>query len=704
MTKNQPHRTKRSVTVESSGPVSQAASSTHLPFRYALLHAATFATPVFAIILYTVPKPYLDEIFHIPLAQYYCSTQDFSKWDPMITTPPGLYWLATAYGHLIVAPLLALLKAPVKAMLQLQGIPSPIRFGLESIANMSECGVGSLRSTNLVALVLVFPCTLFLFFKAQAKLQAGPKPFKVPGFKTKRVDTVHKPTHAIESNSSSPKEGSDPSYGTNFNETCRLILSLFQFPLMFFFAMLFYTDVWSTVLVVLSLAVGKHAIAVYQSERKDWFMPSKRAEKFVFLSAAIALLSLTFRQTNVIWAAYIGASLLEDLTNTKLNQELVNPVQKGKDPEPKPATAEKHLGTPCVFSYTKSVVSFLASYIKTVFSFDSISLAVIVAYAAVGGCFVAFYIWNGGITLGDKSHHQVSINVGQLVYFLLHMTIFMGPPVAVWAGIKLAAQFRSALESNETLQDEQTDSADNVDTKSDDSVSPITKLVKLPLFKWTIAVSLLFVASCLAFALFLHKWAFPSPLHPHPFLLADNRHYTFYIWRRIIDPARHSFVVSLLVSPFFVTGLFVLFGLGPLTQFFASAQRANNRAPGTKKLCNVHIISASFFYLGVLATLVPSPLLEPRYYMVPFILWRLTLATNYSLPDDVLPKKGGGPRAVRNKDAKPSGDFIDDKSKWPLQDFELIWWTLINMVTIYVFIKFPFVWPSELDSLQRFMW
>lgn len=31
-----------------------------------------------------------DEIFHVPQAQKYCSG-NFRSWDPMITTPPGLY-------------------------------------------------------------------------------------------------------------------------------------------------------------------------------------------------------------------------------------------------------------------------------------------------------------------------------------------------------------------------------------------------------------------------------------------------------------------------------------------------------------------------------------------------------------------------------------------------------------------------------------
>ena len=35
------------------------------------------------------PAPYMDEVFHVPQAQSYCR-HNFSHWDPMITTLPGL--------------------------------------------------------------------------------------------------------------------------------------------------------------------------------------------------------------------------------------------------------------------------------------------------------------------------------------------------------------------------------------------------------------------------------------------------------------------------------------------------------------------------------------------------------------------------------------------------------------------------------------
>ncbi|KAL9630276.1 MAG: hypothetical protein Q9164_006499, partial [Protoblastenia rupestris] len=42
------------------------------------------------LVYYTVPEPYLDEVFHIRQAQAYVQGK-WHIWDPKITTPPGLY-------------------------------------------------------------------------------------------------------------------------------------------------------------------------------------------------------------------------------------------------------------------------------------------------------------------------------------------------------------------------------------------------------------------------------------------------------------------------------------------------------------------------------------------------------------------------------------------------------------------------------------
>jgi hypothetical protein len=55
----------------------------------AIVMAASMV-PVSLLVNSIVPHPYMDEIFHIPQAQEYCQG-NFRKWDPMITTFPGLY-------------------------------------------------------------------------------------------------------------------------------------------------------------------------------------------------------------------------------------------------------------------------------------------------------------------------------------------------------------------------------------------------------------------------------------------------------------------------------------------------------------------------------------------------------------------------------------------------------------------------------------
>ncbi|XP_042487263.1 dol-P-Glc:Glc(2)Man(9)GlcNAc(2)-PP-Dol alpha-1,2-glucosyltransferase-like [Macadamia integrifolia] len=57
---------------------------------------SSWVIPIMIMVNRLVPEPYMDEIFHIPQAQQYCKG-NFKSWDPMITTPPGLYYLSLAH-------------------------------------------------------------------------------------------------------------------------------------------------------------------------------------------------------------------------------------------------------------------------------------------------------------------------------------------------------------------------------------------------------------------------------------------------------------------------------------------------------------------------------------------------------------------------------------------------------------------------------
>lgn len=83
----------------------------------------------------------------------------------------------------------------------------------------------------------------------------------------------------------------------------------------------------------------------------------------------------------------------------------------------------------------------------------------------------------------------------------------------------------------------------------------------------------------------------------HPYLLADNRHYIFYIWNRFYG--KHMIVRYLLV-PVYIFGVFVIC-----------------------KSLNGTIGSKIFFIISTALTICLQSLLEVRYFLIPFLLLRL---------------------------------------------------------------------------------
>lgn len=130
----------------------------------------------------------------------------------------------------------------------------------------------------------------------------------------------------------------------------------------------------------------------------------------------------------------------------------------------------------------------------------------------------------------------------------------------------------------------------------------------------------------------------------HPFLLADNRHYTFYIWR------------------YFLSKPIIRFGLTPIyfIAIWVSIRKVAERQS---------FLWCVLFFASVSLTLIPSPLIEFRYFIIPYFIYRLHLP-------------------------KPT------QSQLILEGLQYI---LTNLVTMYLFLYRPFQWPNE-TSAQRFMW
>ena len=184
-----------------------------------------------------------------------------------------------------------------------------------------------------------------------------------------------------------------------------------------------------------------------------------------------------------------------------------------------------------------------------------------------GLSFVAFIIWNGfSIVLGHKGHHSFSAHFAQINYLLCTTFVLAGP--RLWG---------------KTIRNFQ---------------------VEKRIWKYL---------GCLGVTM---GFAFFGTV-VHPFILSDNRHFSFFIWRRFLSSGIfRNFLVPALASAAVVHGDF-----------------GGHFARGFSRDLE---ISRLLFWFAVFAVLVPSPLLEFRYFNIPIILllsgrpgnffWNMTLS------------------------------------------------------------------------------
>jgi alpha-1,2-glucosyltransferase len=187
----------------------------------------------------------------------------------------------------------------------------------------------------------------------------------------------------------------------------------------------------------------------------------------------------------------------------------------------------------------------------------------------------------------------------------------------------------------------------------------------------------------------------------HPFTLADNRHYVFYIFRILL---RHPLIKYAAVPVYFVCAWLVIDAMAEARGKDDSKVRSK-----TKNRWDQHEIAAtmsasqdstrvSFVLVWLAATsmsLITAPLVEPRYFIMPWLIWRVNLPI----------ESGGEESPIRDGDyhqglaARCFSWFISNRL-W----IETVWYLLINLVTCYVFLYKGFVWPQEPGKVQRFMW
>ncbi|KDN37455.1 glycosyltransferase family 59 protein [Tilletiaria anomala UBC 951] len=502
-----------------------------------------------------VNEPYMDEIFHIPQAQAYCHGK-WDTWDPKLTTPPGIYLLSNLLAR-----------------------------GLQYIHLPLTClNLNFLRSTNLV-LYLILPHLIVAI--RQALLE-----------KTKQLRMHHgrattaKARGARIGNTLSGQLLHHVVDEMQRSELVKTVLSteahaITSFPPLWFFAFLYYTDVGSFVVV----------LASYFASLKERLM----------VSALFALVSLTFRQTNVIWVAFImWTVLLRRLKECGLH-----------DPLAAKATRSSMLE---VIKSGMRVFRKSSTWRRVSGSF---------VYLPVFAAFALFLKINNGIVLGDKTNHVAGLHFPQLFYFTASSTVF------AWPSLLRAGPMRLARSTFQSL----------VGSRS--------------AFFSTILLLVTIAASVRYFTIF------------HPFVLADNRHYPFYIRKRVLDwrPwTRYAAIPTYLVC---------------------TVMWWNQLAQTQTLLWLIGFIASTAL------TLVPSPLIEPRYFLVPYVLMRL---------HSPLPPGDEGAEPPTQEAHGRGSEWAGEMTHWMLASFiELACNILIHGVTMYIFLHRPFRSPFE-PGLQRFMW
>ncbi|XP_795309.3 putative Dol-P-Glc:Glc(2)Man(9)GlcNAc(2)-PP-Dol alpha-1,2-glucosyltransferase [Strongylocentrotus purpuratus] len=130
----------------------------------------------------------------------------------------------------------------------------------------------------------------------------------------------------------------------------------------------------------------------------------------------------------------------------------------------------------------------------------------------------------------------------------------------------------------------------------------------------------------------------------HPFLLADNRHIVFYIWQRVF--MRHEYVKFILIPGYIFAGWSIRDSLSHKSELWQLV-----------------------FFICLLAATIPQQLLEFRYFIIPYLIYRLNLSMRSYL------------------------HIIT----------EFILYSVVNIVVLYLFLHKPFYWPNSPEE-QRFLW
>ena len=534
---------------------------------------------------------------------------NYFSWDPKLTTPPGLYTLSIILKSVLPISFWPGKEAPRDSR------PFVEKEGADVLSKAAEtiydagCHITELRSIGVLTLGLMF----FVCWQIRRRVQPN-------------------------TNSTSGDDG-----WWVLSEPAAVAANICMFPPLFFFSGLYYTDVLSTFIVM--LAYWAHL----------WRVETGRLRKHNVLTGmivyVIGVLALMMRQTNIFWVGLFIAGL-EWASMSKGNGQLnVQDHWINRASSLHEQSSQGQLHNPPLSAATPPGKPHLSSFFTKLTESDPIIALLSLAISALTNpilliarlwpyislliTFTIFVVWNGGVVLGDKSNHVATVHAPQLLYLFAFTTFFSFPlflPIVlkIFAGVKAR---------------------------------------KLP-STWTILT--LAVSTMVATAIVHCNTII------HPFTLADNRHYMFYIFRYTI--LRHPLIKYTLCPIYVLAGWFIFQTLAgspqpPPTRDTRSKSVANGNINAIKPRpsSGPSTIFTLIFALTTTLSLITAPLVEPRYFIIPWVMWRLHIASYPAAQERVM--------------------------TWA----ERLWYIANNVATCWVFLNKPFQWASE-PGAQRFMW
>ena len=346
---------------------------------------------------------------------------------------------------------------------------------------------------------------------------------------------------------------------------------------------------------------------------------SRRRRLAWMLMAVVGLGAVMVRQTNIIWVGLFPIHYLIDQV-----LRAITPCEALSSKQRAEQTAE------CAVSPLR-----IASLVVRLILSELLPMVMLAAL------FVAFYYWNEkSVVLGDKAAHVPVRHPAQIAYFFLCVLMF----------------------------------------------APCTSLVTLLRFVASAASTrkVFFRSSliaCTLWAIFAGCLLGENAIF-HKYLVADNRHYTFTLYRRLLR---------------FETTRVVLVSIVAAAGCLPRIERLIDVAPAQRRN---RVVVELLVFAGVLVTCVSQALLEFRYFLIPCVLllcWSVEVNTTSGKSRKQEARDGGNVHMIKTDKSKLRV-AVEAAELWG----DVAFLICLNAGSYFVFLCFPFQAPD--GSSGRFMW